>query len=320
MPIEIRQLRTIEAILQHGSIAAAAQRLHLTQSALSHQLRGLENELEIKIFARDGGHPLRLSPAGERLYALAREVLPALRRTQEELRRLASGRGGRLRIAVECHTCFDWLTPAMDCFRSAWPDVEMDIVSGFQQDPLLLLRNYQADLAILSAPESVAAGDIELHTLFGYEVLGLLSPRHPLANQAFLRPEDFLEETVITYPVEDQRLDLFREFLRPAGVQPWRRRQAELTVIILQLVASGQGVAALPAWAVSSYGDRGYVRALPLGPTGLWQELQAATLPGQSAQPHLQAFLQELRNSAQRELRGIRHQESTVETSVSEPL
>ncbi|MDD3761171.1 MAG: LysR family transcriptional regulator [Acidithiobacillus sp.] len=305
MPIEIRQLRTIEAVLQHGSIAAAAQRLHLTQSALSHQLRGLENEFGIKIFDRDSSNNLRLSSAGERLYALAREVLPALRRTQEELHRLASGRGGRLRIAVECHTCFDWLTPAMDQFRAGWPDVEMDIASGFQQDPVQLLRAYQADLAILSAPEALP-GEIERHALFSYEVVALLSPRHPLAERPFLLPEDFLEETVITYPVEDRRLDLFREFLHPAGVQPWRRRQAELTVIILQLVASGQGIAALPAWAVSSYGDRGYVRALPLGPRGLWQDLEAATLQGQSEQPHLQAFLGEIRASASSELRGIR--------------
>lgn len=304
MPIELRHLRTIEAVLQYGSIVAASQRLHLSQSALSHQIRGLENEFGIKVFAYGNGRP-QLTPAGERLYALAREVLPALRRTQDELRRLASGRGGRLRIAVECHTCFDWLTPAMDRFRSLWPEVEMDIVSGFQQDPLQLLRQSQADLAILSAPES-AGPELEIHHLFGYEVVGLVNPRHALAERDFLEPADFLEETVITYPVEERRLDLFREFLLPAGVQPWRRRQAELTVIILQLVASGQGMAALPTWTVGNYGDRGYVRALPLGPKGLWQTLRAASLSGQGELPYLQSFLDELRASAQGELRGIR--------------
>ncbi len=304
MPIELRHLRTIEAVLQYGSIAAAAERLHLTQSALSHQLRGLEKEFSLKIFDYRSGKP-QLSPAGERLYALAREVLPALRRTQEELRRLASGRGGRLRLAVECHTCFDWLTPAMDRFRSQWPDVEMDIVSGFQQDPLQLLRQSQADLAILSAPE-MAAPELEIHDLFTYEVVGLVNPRHPLAAQDFLQPADFLEETVITYPVEERRLDLFREFLLPAGVQPWRRRQAELTVIILQLVASGQGMAALPTWTVGNYADRRYVRALPLGRHGLWQKLRAASLRGHGDLPYLQSFLTELRASAHGELRGIR--------------
>jgi len=304
MPIELRHLRTIEAVLQYGSIVAASQRLHLSQSALSHQIRGLENEFGIKVFAYGNGRP-QLTPAGERLYALAREVLPALRRTQDELRRLASGRGGRLRIAVECHTCFDWLTPAMDRFRSLWPEVEMDIVSGFQQDPLQLLRQSQADLAILSAPES-AGPELEIHNLFRYEVVGLVNPRHALAERDFLEPADFLEETVITYPVEERRLDLFREFLLPAGVQPWRRRQAELTVIILQLVASGQGMAALPTWTVGNYGDRGYVRALPLGPNGLWQTLRAASLSGQGELPYLQSFLDELRASAQGELRGIR--------------
>ncbi len=305
MPIDIRHLRTIEAVVQFGSIAAAAQRLHLTQSALSHQLRGLENEYGIRIFDRDSSGGPRLTPAGEKLLGLAREVLPALRRAQEDLHRLSRSGGGRLRIAVECHTCFDWLTPAMNRFRTQWPEVEMDIVSGFQQDPLELLRQHQAELAVLSAPELLPA-ELELHTLFSYEVVGLVNPRHPLSKKAFLSPEDFLEETVITYPVEEQRLDLYREFLAPSGIQPWRRRVAELTVIILQLVASGQGIAALPAWAVGSYGDRGYVQALPLGPSGLWQSLQAATPRESSRMPYLQAFLAEIRASAGLELRGIR--------------
>jgi len=303
MPLELRHLRTIEAIAQYGSLAAAALRLHLTQSALSHQLRGLEAEFGVVLLLRERGAQLRLSPAGERLLALAREVLPLLRQTQEELRRLAAGSSGRLRIAVECHTCFDWLTPAMDRFREEWPAVEMDLLSGFQ-DPLPLLQSGQADLAILAAPENAVAG-ICIHPLFRYEVVGLVSPRHPLAERNFLLPGDFLEETLISYPVEDRRLDLLRDFLLPAGVQPWRRRHAELTVIILQLVASGQGVAALPAWAVGSYGEKGYVHALPLGPEGLWQTLHAATTAAQAVLPHMQAFLAEVRRGVTANLTGV---------------
>ncbi|MGK9451882.1 LysR family transcriptional regulator [Acidithiobacillus caldus] len=314
MPIEIRHLRTIEAIVQSGSIAAAAQRLHLTQSALSHQLRGLELEFGVSLFDREPGAAPRLSAAGERLYALARDCLPALRRTQEELRRLAGGHGGRLRIAVECHTCFDWLTPAMDRFRAQWPDVEMDIVSGFHEDPLALLQQHQADLAVLSAPEALPP-QLALHTLFRYEVVGLVSPRHPLAQKSHLEAEDFREETLISYPVDDRRLDLVREFLTPAGVQPWRRRHAELTVIILQLVASGQGLAALPAWAVGNYGDRGYVRALPLGPHGLWQDLQAATRRDGIDQDFLRAFLDDVRASVPRDLPGVRGQREGAQST-----
>jgi LysR family transcriptional regulator for metE and metH len=303
MPLELRHLRTIEAIAQYGSLAAAALRLHLTQSALSHQLRGLEAEFGVVLLLRERGAQLRLSPAGERLLALAREVLPLLRQTQEELRRLAAGNSGRLRIAVECHTCFDWLTPAMDRFREEWPAVEMDLLSGFQ-DPLPLLQSGQADLAILAAPENAVTG-ICIHPLFRYEVVGLVSPRHSLAERNFLLPGDFLEETLISYPVEDRRLDLLRDFLLPAGVQPWRRRHAELTVIILQLVASGQGVAALPAWAVGSYGEKGYVHALPLGPEGLWQTLHAATTAAQAVLPHMQAFLAEVRRGVTANLTGV---------------
>ena len=305
MPLEIRHLRTIEAVAQFGSLAAAAQRLHLTQSALSHQLRGLEAEYGVNLLDRERGAQLRMSPAGEALLAVAREVLPRIRQMQEELRRRAAGNSGRLRIAVECHTCFDWLTPAMNHFRENWPDVEMDLVSGFQQDPLPLLQSHQADLMVLTAPDAMGC-DIIVHPLFAYEVVALVNPRHTLAERSFLTPADFLEETLITYPVEDRRLDLFREFLQPAGIQPWRRRHAELTVIILQLVASGQGIAALPAWAVGSYGEKNYVRAIPLGSQGLWQTLQAATTAEQAEQPHMQAFLAEIRASVAANLLGVK--------------
>lgn len=303
--LEIRHLKTLHALREADSLVEAAERLHLTQSALSHQLRGLEAEFGVNILDRERGSQLRLSPAGEELLAAAREVLPRVRQLQEELKRRALGNSGRLRIAVECHTCFDWLTPAMDRFRENWPDVEMDLVSGFQQDPLPLLQSHQADLTVLTAPDAMAA-DIVLHPLFAYEVVALVNPRHALASKPYLEPADFLEETLITYPVEDRRLDLFREFLQPAGIQPWRRRHAELTVIILQLVASGQGIAALPSWAVGSYGEKGYVRALPLGSQGLWQTLQAATTAEQSEQEHMRAFLDEIRASVAANLLGVK--------------
>ena len=171
-----------------------------------------------------------------------------------------------LRIAVQCHNCFDWLMPAMDAYRSLWPEVELDIISGFVVDPLPLLERREAELAIIhdaQAPRDTVA----FSPLFRYESVALMSPRHPLASKQWLEAADFADETLITYPVPDEMLDLMKHCLIPAGINP-RRRTAELTVAILQLVASGRGIAALPSWTVGNYLERGYVVSRPIGVSG----------------------------------------------------
>jgi LysR family transcriptional regulator for metE and metH len=147
-----------------------------------------------------------------------------------------------LRIAVECHSCFDWLMPSMDAFREHWPRVELDLVSGFHADPVGLLGENRADLVIVSHAQK--RDGVSFHPLFSYEVLALVSRHHPLARKLFVTASDFKNETLVTYPIPDDRLDLVRDVLQSAKVNP-ERRKTELTVAILQLVASGRGVAAL---------------------------------------------------------------------------
>ena len=208
-----------------------------------------------------------------------------------------------MRIAVECHTCFDWLMPAMDAFRTRWPEVELDIVSGFHADPVGLLHQGRADVAIVSEVDADEAG-VDYHPLFAFEIRALLANTHPLVAKPHLVAQDFADQTIITYPVPDEMLDLIRQVLEPAGVRP-PRRTTELTVAMLQLVASGRGVAALPLWAVQSYLDRGYVTARPIGSNGLRGELHAACLPSLSAKPYLQDFVQVTRETSFVTLKGV---------------
>lgn len=303
MPLELRHLRTLQALAETGSLSAAAERVHLTQSALSHQIKALEDDFGLPLFQRKTT-PLRLSSAGQRLLRLAQEILPLVKGTERDLARMAQGTAGRLRIAVECHTCFDWLMPSMDTFRDNWPEVELDLVSGFQSDPIPGLLADSADLAIVS--ERQALPGVVFHPLFRYEMLGLVGKQHALAQKTFLEPADFAEHALITYPVEEERLDVIRVFLRPAGIKPAQRRSAELTVAILQLVASKRGLAALPAWAVDSYVEKGYVAARPLGPHGLWSDLYAATTEEQAALGYMQDFLDTVRAISFQQLPGIR--------------
>jgi len=298
--LEVRHLRTLVALRDTGSLVRAAQLLNLTQSALSHQVKLLEARYGGPLFERKSVPPL-FTGTGQRLLELADRVLPQVEEAERDVARLRESGAGQLRIAVECHTCFDWLMPAMDIFRQRWPEVELDIVSGFQADPVGLLHQNRADLAIVSEwnPEDETGSSLASLTvrpLFAFEMVALLSNQHPLLARSHLSAEDFADQTLITYPVPDDMLDLIRQVLRPAGVSV-PRRTTELTVAILQLVASGRGVAALPLWAVKHYLDRGYVSQRSITAQGLTSRLYAVWPAQATGRNHLEDFVRIVRET-----------------------
>jgi len=300
--LEIRHFRTLVALRDTGSLVRAAQLLNLTQSALSHQIKLLEDHFGLALFERKSVPP-RFSAAGLRLLELADRTLPLIGEAERDLARLSSGRAGQLRIVVECHTCFDWLMPAMDAFRLRWPEIELDIVSGFHPDPIALVMQDRAEVAIVS--EQDADETVDYHPLFRFEIMALLANDHPLAAKPFLTARHFADQTLITYPVPDDMLDIVRQVLEPAGVAPAHRRTTELTVAMLQLVASGRGIAALPLWAVQGYLDRGYVTARPVGKKGLTGELHMACTAATSHHAWLGDFVQITRETCFKSLPGI---------------
>ncbi len=196
--LEIRHLETLLALAECGSLSKAAQRLFLTQSALSHQLKALESHYGAALVEKNI-RPLRFTAIGQRLVTLARAVLPQVAEAVRDVARLAEGQAGPLRVAVQCHNCFDWLIAAMDAYRSLWPEVELDIISGFVVDPLPLLERAEAELAIIH-DDHEPRGNIVFSPLFRYESVALMSPRHPLAAKHWVEAADFADQTLITYP------------------------------------------------------------------------------------------------------------------------
>jgi LysR family transcriptional regulator for metE and metH len=301
-PLELRHLKTLIALREAGNLSRAAQLLNVTQSALSHQLKSLEEHYGVPMFARKSS-PVSFTACGHRLLRLADAVLPRVGEAERDVARLVEGAAGTLRIAVECHTCFDWLMPAMDAFRQRWPEVELDIVSGFQADPVALLHQDRADLAIVSDFDADEAG-VVLHPLFEFEIVALLPMAHPLLTKPWVEACDFADHTLITYPVPDDMLDLVRCVLKPAGIEP-TRRTTELTVGMLQLVASGRGFAALPLWAVTVYLERGYVARQRIGQDGLRGRLYAVVAECLHARPYLSDFVQVMRETSLLTLPGV---------------
>lgn len=273
MHIEFRHLRTVKAIHECGGLARAADQLNITQSALSHQIKGLEEQAGIELFVRRS-KPMKLSAAGQRLLRLAQQVLPEVEALEEEFMGLRDGKSGRLHIAIECHACFEWLFPVLETFRKSWPDVDVDIRPGLAFDAMPALQKEDVDLVVSSDPENLPG--VEFKHLFDYKPVFVASANHPLAQKDWVDAEDFRGETLITYPVERSRLDVFSQLLMPAKVEPDRVRQAELTAVILLLVASNRGVAVLPDWVVREVKYNSDYVTRPLTEEGVTRGLYAA--------------------------------------------
>ena len=299
--IEIRHLKALVAVAETGNLSKAGKRLNLSQPALSHQMKALEEHVGAELFQRKSS-PLKLSPAGDRLLTTAYEVERLITQSERDLARIAEGKAGQLRIAVECHSCFDWLMPSMDAFREGWPEVEMDLVSGFHPDPVGLLHEDVADLVIVSHVKP--RPNVVHHPLFRYEVLALLAKKHPYTAKHHLTARDFAKETLVTYPIPDDRIDVIRDVLTPAKVDP-PRRKTELTVAILQLVASHRAIAAMPGWAVQPYLDRNYVASRPIRKNGLFANLYAATTDVAAKSVYMLEFLDTMRRISFSSLKGI---------------
>ena len=297
--LELRHLRTFLALRQSDSLSQAANQLCLTQSALSHQLKLLEEYYGVSLLERRLS-PMRLTPAGECLADLAAQTLGEVAEAERKLAVLAQGHAGPLRIAIECNTCFEWLIPVMDAFRADWPQVDLDIVSGFHTDPAALVLSGRADLALSGEVENEP--QLVYTPLFRYEMLGVMGNQHPLCAKKQLAAADFAQHTLITYPIDDAYLDIMK-LLKPAGVTP-SKRTSELTIVILQLVASGHGIAVLPEWSVQSHRASGYIQTRRIA-DGLMSNLYAVNTRELSGQPYMLAFLELLKQSCFQRLSGI---------------
>ena len=301
MHLEFRHLRTIKAIHEEGGLARAADRLNITQSALSHQVKGLEDQAGVELFVRRS-KPLKLSAAGMKLLGLAEDVLPKVEALEAEFRGIEDGTVGRLHIAMECHACFDWLFPVLHLFRKAWPEVDVDIRQRLAFGALPALQREEIDLVISSDPEDLPG--VQFIPLFDYAPMCVMAASNPLAQKAFVEAGDFRDQTLITYPMDRARLDVFKTLLTPAGVAPASLRQVELTDVILMLVSAGRGVAVLPNWVMRDIRDNPDYALRPLTAQGVTRRMYAAVRSEDATKPYMAHVLRIAKTEAVKLQRG----------------
>ncbi len=268
--IERAHLSIVSALHRHGTLTRAANELCLSQSALSHTIRRLENELGVSLWKRRGRR-LEFTQAGRHLLSVSERILPLLEQTESTLMAYAEGRRGTLRIGMECHPCYEWLIERVSSFLKEWPDLDLDVTRRFQFNGVEALLNNQIDVTI--TPDPVFYPGLSYTEVLNYELLLVVGERHRLAGRNSVEPADIAEEHLLTYPVGRERLDVFTHFLIPGGVEPVSHREVEATEIMLQLVAAGRGVTTLPAYMVRKHGSPHGVSGIRLGAEGIFNTL-----------------------------------------------
>ncbi|GGC83177.1 LysR family transcriptional regulator [Marinobacter halophilus] len=286
--IERSHLEIFRAVERQGSLTAAAEQLHLTQSALSHAIRKLEQQLGTPVWLREG-RQLRFTQAGEQLLNLANRLLPQFEHAEMLVGQVAKGQRGSLRVGMECHPCYQWLLKVVGPYLQQWPDVDVDVKQEFQFGGMGALFGHDIDLLV--TPDPLHRPGVRFEPVFDYEQVLVVAQGHPLAGEAWVEPGQLEKETLITYPVAPERLDIFTRFFLPAHAAPARHKTIETTDIMLQMVAAGRGVSALPRWLVDEYAQKMPVTALRLGRQGMPKQIFLGFRERDSEVDYLVAFM-----------------------------
>lgn len=287
--IERSHLRILREIDRQGSLTAAARALHLTQSALSHKITRLEQVTGTPLWVKEG-RGLRLTQAGLYLLQEANRLLPQLERVDERLLQYARGELGALNIGMECHPCYQWLLKVVDPFLARWPGVDVDVTQKFQFGGMAALFNHDIDLLV--TPDPIRRDGIHFEPVFPYEQVLVVGRDSPLAALERVTPEQVASQTLYTYPVAVDRLDIFQQFLIPAQCLPKRHKMLEATEMMLQMVAAGRGVATLPLWLVEEYAETLPIVPVRLGAQGIHKHIHLGVRTTDLRDQHTRAFIE----------------------------
>lgn len=294
MNLEIRHLRLIVTISEQQSVTKAGERLHLTQSALSHQLRDIEERLGTPLFHRLNKRMV-LTQAGERLLQSARQVLQELERAEDDLAQIAAGEHGSLRLSTECYTCYHWLPEMLKQFRRRYPQVEVRIVVEATRHPIQALLDGLLDFAIVSTTERDKR--IRYQPLFQDELVVIMAPHHPLTSRPYIRARDFADQQLFLYASLSEST-IYQRLLLPAGVTPAQVSQMQLTEAIVEMVSAGMGISTMARWAVAKEIASGKIAARPLTRKGLQRQWSAALLRNDYTPPYVTEFIELLSSRA----------------------
>lgn len=281
-------LEILRAVQSEGSLSGAALQLHLTQSALSHSIRKLEGQLGTSLWTRRG-RQLRLTRAGRVVLELAQRVLPDIEAAEQRISRYARGEEGMLRIGMECHPCHEWLNRMLPAFLTEYGGVDVDVKREFQFGGIEALRNHEIDMVL--TPDPMPHAGLVFIPVFNYELVLVTAASRPLGKTGWIDAAALADQTLFTFPVPRERLDVFSQFLVPALQEPRAHRALESLDITLHMVAAGRGVTALPSWLLARYQADLDLLSYRLGRRGIHKKLYVGVRAGDRELSYIRGFI-----------------------------
>jgi LysR family transcriptional regulator for metE and metH len=291
MTLEIRHLKLVVAVAEAGSLAKAGEALYLTPSALSHQLKEIEEKLGTALFQRINKKML-LTPIGERVLRAAHAILHELEATETEVRRLVAGDTGTIRISTECYTCYHWLPAILQLYHETFPNIDVSIIAEATRRPTQFLLEEKLDVAIVSAQLDHAS--LVYTPLFTDEIVVVMSKHHRLSTRAYITAEDLCAENFVMYDIPVEEVEIFQKVLFPAGCFPQRIMKIQLTEAIVEMIKAGFGITTMAKWATLPYLNAGQLVTIPLTEQGLHRTWYAVTLQGKLTLPYIRSFMEHL--------------------------
>ena len=261
--IDVKSLDFLVAIAECGSLTSAAEKLCLSQPAVSYRLAKVERALGADIFDRKG-RELALTPVGERALAAAFAINKEIRDLKTDVAAISGAEQHVIRISTHCYTSYQWLPHIVKNMRAAFPHFDLRIVVDATADPLRALKNDRIDIAI--STEAVETRALKSKQIFDDEIFAVLPKGHRLAGRAYITPGQLVSEKIVVYSADGS--PLIDEFMLPAGQKPKDVSYVPLTEGILEMVRAGAGVTAFANWILNHQNMHNLVR-VRLGKNGL---------------------------------------------------
>lgn len=269
--LTISHLKMICQLAESETVKEAAQALFISQPALTNRIREAEKRLHTQLFYRRGRR-IHMSNAGKRLLVSAKKILQELARVEHDISRLTHGVEQVLRISMPHYANFSWLPDVLKGFSLSYPQVEIEITSQSPVKPLQALYSHDVDLAILSSAKAELEIDTEHYVakmITQDELVACLSSQHAKSTQAYLMPEDFVDQTYVTNSTEAETEREYELFFKPAGVIPPKVLQVGFNDAILALVKANVGVSIFSQRQLTRYLPDASLTTCQLGEAGL---------------------------------------------------
>jgi LysR family transcriptional regulator for metE and metH len=290
--METRHLRLIKTLADEKSITKSLDKLFLTQSAVSHQLRDIEERLGVKIFYRTKNQWI-LTEEGQVLYNTAGKVLAEIDEATKRINDMRQGHAGNIRISTECYTNYHWLPAFMVRMKILYPKLDINIVIEATHKPLQKLLDNELDLGITSDPWDNKS--IKYIELFKDEVMAVMPLEHPLAHKKFLTGDDFKDQTLIIHSYPLETVTVHQHFLKEQKIKPKQIVAMPLTEAALEMVKAGMGILTMPKWAMRSFVDSPALTLVRIGQKGLIRTHYAAIRHEDAGKKYIQDFIKNLK-------------------------